>query len=235
MPAARLDEELNEQELLELARATEQADVEREIQEEDERVEEQLPASVRRYASVVQAVRALVEGRSVDFDTLVDLTKEERDALEEMAEVLRGAEGTRFLYAEDRLSALNDTLAVLQPALSVATHGAGVELLRASFVDVVDRINTLRDQLQSLEDAEDLDLQRLERVKKAEAGDDDGDDDDAGDEGDDDAEDGEAAATPAAADGEDDQPAAAPAASKKGKPKQPPVDDEGTPPSQGEA
>jgi hypothetical protein len=176
----RFEDELTEEEKLELARATEQADAQAKEKEEDERAdeEEQLPIQVRRYTEVVQAVRELVAGRDVDFETLLDLSDEERAALEELQAVLRGSDGTRFIYAEDRLAGLNRTLAVLQPVLGLAVFGAGVDELRSSFEEVVDDINSLRDKLQSLEDAEDLMFERREKVKEGEEDDDDEDDDD---------------------------------------------------------
>lgn len=216
----RLEDELTEAEELELARATETADVEGKEQEEDERAEEVLPLSVRRYTEVVQSVHALVAGHAVDFDRLVDLTQDERTALEDLARLLTGLDGTRFMFAEDRLVALNHTLAVLQPVLGLALHGAGVDALRASFDEVVDEINTIRDHLVSLEGAEDVLFERGQRQDEDEAED---DDDDEGDEGDD-SDAGEAAATGAAAVGDAASPAAAsPPKKKPRKPKPPPA------------
>lgn len=180
----RAEEELSEiqaeLEAQELARAIALADVENKAQEEDERAVDELPLSVRRYTEVVQAVHALAAGERVDYEKLVSLTDEERAALEELAVVLSGRDGMKFLYAEDRLFGLNRSLAVLQPVLALAMNGAGVDVLQASFAGVVDQINDLRDRLHSLEEAEDLVMDQAEQ--KAE----DDDDDDDGEDGDDD-------------------------------------------------
>lgn len=180
----RAEEELSEieteLEAQELARAIALADVENKAQEEDERAVDELPLSVRRYTEVVQAVHALAAGERVDYEKLVSLTDEERAALEELAVVLSGREGMKFLYAEDRLFGLNRSLAVLQPVLGLAMNGAGVDVLQASFAGVVDQINDLRDRLHSLEEAEDLVMDQA--AQKAE----DDDDDDDGEDGDDD-------------------------------------------------
>jgi hypothetical protein len=177
---ARVLEELNEEELLALRQAEEQHATDEKQRDEEQRVDETLPISVRRYGAVVGAVVALVDGHTLDLDRLTDLSDDERKALAEFQEVLSGRQGQRFIYAEDRLAGLNHTLAVLQPALSVA-FGPDTAVLRRSFEKVQIEINDLRDRLVSLESAEEEHFVREAQKRVAEAGDDDAGDDDAGD------------------------------------------------------
>jgi hypothetical protein len=177
----RVEEELTEEELLALAQAQDQAQVQDEERAQEAQTEEVLPASVRRYSEVAGAVQTLVARRFVNFEALTSLSDEERTALEDLEHVVKGVDGGRFLFAETRLVALNNSLAVLQPALGVAMHGAGIDVLQSSFERVVDDLNALRDHLISLESAEDEHFERIEQRGAAE----DDEDDDESDDGDD--------------------------------------------------
>lgn len=152
----RVEEELTEEELQALAEAQDEAETDEEEQEEEARVAEVLPAALRRYGAAVAAIRQIVAGQAVDLEGLVELSDEEREALETLQEVVKGMDGDRFMLAEDRLQSLNQTLAVLQPALGVATYGTVMDELRDSFDSVIDEINALRDHLEGLDIAEEM-------------------------------------------------------------------------------
>src|SRR5438105_1522503 len=112
-----------------MAKATDEVDGAAKEQEEEERPDDNLAGSMRRYGEVVHSMQHLVQGYEVDFDSLTTLTAEEREALEELAMVLRARDkdGVKYIYAEQRLSRLNHTLAVLQPVLGQMMEGTGVE------------------------------------------------------------------------------------------------------------
>ena len=207
----RVVDQLTEEEQLKLDRAEHANDTAHEELEEAAEAYEEAPATVRRYRSVIGAVRAMMSRRRVDLARLTDLSDEERDALAELREAIEGRRNGNFYFAEDRLEALNEVLAVLQPILSVAMLPEAYEL-RSSFDRVRDEMNALRERLSMLDAVEDEQMRPdAEKKKDDEDDDDDDDDDEDGEDGD---EDGDDAAT---AD------AAAPVSAKKKKTK--PADD----------
>jgi len=206
----RVVDQLTEEEQLKLDRAEQANDTGREEMEEAAAAYEEAPATVRRYRSVIGAVRAMMSRRRVDLARLTDLSDEERDALAELREAIEGRRNGNFYFAEDRLEALNEVLAVLQPILSVAMLPEAYEL-RSSFDRVRDEMNALRERLSMLDAVEDEQMRPDAEKKKDDEDDDDDDDDEDGEDGD---EDGDDAAT---AD------AAAPVSAKKKKKK--PADD----------
>ncbi len=137
-----------------------------------------LPHEVMRYQGVVTAMQRILDGQAVEVEALAALSDAERAALEALVTVVRGfTEQGRYVYAEDRLEDLNSVLAVLQPVLSVGTV-PGVELLRASFDQVVDQLDDLRQQLDQLDGAqEELDRRAAEAALAAGEGDQDDDED----------------------------------------------------------
>lgn len=203
----RVVDGLTEEELARLHREEQAEETAERKDEEEEEFEEQAPVALRRYGAVVDAVDRLVNHRDLDETALADLTDGEREALEALAQVIEGKRDGTWYYAEDRLVALNRTLAVLQPVLALASLPEA-RALDASFEQVRDELTALRERLVSREYAEEeLYAHELEAKKKK--GDDDDDDDD-GEDGDD----GEAGddATPAT-DGAAPEPTTADAAS----------------------
>ena len=198
----RVVDELTEEELLKLEESERQNETAVKEEEEEEQAVEEAPLAVRRYGAVVRTVRELLAGRSVDFDRLTALSDDEREALEILRDVISGRRNQAFTYAEDRLLALNETLARLAPILAIATLDGAYEL-RESFDKVRNDLTALKRHLSGMEAAEEQ-LFFGEAEKKSEEEDDDDDDGEEGDGGDDAAGDAAAAAgdaTGATADG----------------------------------
>ena len=203
----RVVDELTEEDRKKLEDAEFVHETARAAEEEKEEVEEQAPLAVRRYSAVVRTVAELLARRTVDFSALTDLEDEEREALKMLDDVIAGRAHRVYNYAEDRLLALNDTLAMLGPVLSIA-YLPGADALRGSVERVRKELTDLRRHLSGMEAAEEELFFGEEEKKKGEEDDDDDDGDEgAGDEapetGDDGAaevgveEDAEAAAPPA--------------------------------------
>ena len=196
----RVVDELTEEDRKKLEDAEFVHETARAAEEEKEEVEEQAPLAVRRYSAVVRTVAELLARRTVDFSALTDLEDEEREALKMLDDVIAGRAHRVYNYAEDRLLALNDTLAMLGPVLSIA-YLPGADALRGSVERVRKELTDLRRHLSGMEAAEE------ELFFGEEDDDDDDGDEGAGDEapetGDDGAaevgveEDAEAAAPPA--------------------------------------
>lgn len=153
----------------------------------DELVEEEPALAEARYLEVAAAASAMLEGQEVRLDTLTALTDEERIALENLQQVVRGRdEGDEFLYAEERLEGLNQVLARLQPLLAV---GCVHHVLHASLHQLVDGFEELRAHLTGLGDAEEEVVHvAAEKKPDTDEDDDDGDGDDEADEAEDDAD-----------------------------------------------
>ena len=174
----RVVDELTDEELLKLEEAERENETAVKEEEEEQQAVEEAPLAVRRYGAVVRTVRELLAGRSVDFDRLTALDEDEREALAILRDVISGRRNAQFTYAEDRLLALNETLARLAPVLAIASM-AGASELRDSFDKVRTDLTALKVHLSGLEAAEEQ-LFFGEAEKKAEEE----DDDDDGDEGD---------------------------------------------------
>ncbi len=211
----RVVDELTQEELLKLEEAERENETAVKEEEEEEHAIEQAPLAVRRYGAVVRTVRELLAGRSVDFDRLSALDAEEREALEILRDVISGRRNQAFTYAEDRLLALNETLARLAPILAIATM-SGAHELRDSFEKVRTDLTALKVHLSGLEAAEEQ-LFFGEAEKKAEEEDDDDGDDDGDGEGE-----GEAASAEDAGDAAPGATAEGAAAPKPKKRKKPP-------------
>jgi hypothetical protein len=177
----RVVDELTDEELARLHREEQAEETAERKEEEEEEFEEQAPVALRRYGAVVDAVDRLVNHRDLDETALADLTDGEREALEALAQVIEGKRDGTWYYAEDRLLALNETLARLAPILAIASV-AGASELRDSFDKVRTDLTALKVHLSGLEAAEEQ-LFFGEAEKKAEEEDDD-DEGDEGDEGD---------------------------------------------------
>ncbi len=216
----RVVDGLSEEELARLHREEQAEETAERKDEEEEEFEEQAPVALRRYGAVVDAVDRLIHHRDLDETALADLTDGEREALEALAQVIEGKRDGTWYYAEDRLVALNRTLAVLQPVLSLASLPEA-RALDASFEQVRDELTALRERLVSREYAEE-ELYGHELEPKKKKGDDDDDDED--DEGDDAEGEGEGADAAPAADGE--APAADAAPADRPAPAAPPAGDE---------
>lgn len=104
-------------------------------------------------------MRELLAGRSVDFDRLTALHEDEREALAILRDVISGRRNAQFAYAEDRLLALNETLARLAPILAIASV-AGASELRDSFDKVRTDLTALKVHLSGLEAAGEAVLRR---------------------------------------------------------------------------
>lgn len=196
----RVVDELTDEELLKLEESERENETAVKEEEEEEHAVEEAPLAVRRYGAVVRTVRELLAGRSVDFDRLTALSEDEREALEILRDVISGRRNQAFTYAEDRLLALNETLARLAPILTIATLDGAYEL-RESFDKVRRDLTALKVHLSGMEAAEEQLFFGEAEKKKGEED----DDDDEGDEGEaGDGEEGDAAAgapTEAPADG----------------------------------
>ena len=220
----RVVDELTEEELLKLEESERENETAVKEEEEEEHAVEEAPLAVRRYGAVVRTVRELLAGRSVDFERLTALDEGEREALEILRDVISGRRNQAFTYAEDRLLALNETLARLAPILAIATLD-GAHELRESFDKVRRDLTALKVHLSGMEAAEEQLFFGEAEKKKGEED----DDDDEGDEGEaGDGEEGDAAAgapSEAAADG------ATKPKRKKKKQDEPPPDAAGAPPT----
>ena len=220
----RVVDELTEEELLKLEESERENETAVKEEEEEEHAVEEAPLAVRRYGAVVRTVRELLAGRSVDFERLTALDEGEREALEILRDVISGRRNQAFTYAEDRLLALNETLARLAPILAIATLD-GAHELRESFDKVRRDLTALKVHLSGMEAAEEQLFFGAAEKKKGEED----DDDDEGDEGEaGDGEEGDAAAgapSEAAADG------ATKPKRKKKKQDEPPPDAAGAPPT----
>lgn len=119
------------------------------------KAEEELPAASRHFQQVVATMHSVLDGRELDLEQIAELSREERQALEVLAQVVhaRGRRGG-FIYAEYRLEQLNQVLAVLQPALSIGS-APGLEEVRGELNVVIDEVEELREKLTSLEAAEE--------------------------------------------------------------------------------
>jgi hypothetical protein len=146
----RVVDGLTEEELARLHREEQAEETAERKDEEEEEFEEQAPVALRRYGAVVDAVDRLVNHRDLDEAALADLTDGEREALEALAQVIEGKRDGTWYYAEDRLVALNRTLAVLQPVLALASLPEA-RALDASFEQVRDELTALRERLVSRE------------------------------------------------------------------------------------
>lgn len=207
----RVVDELTEEELLRLEESEREQETAVKEEEEEEQAVEEAPLAVRRYGAVVRTMRELLAGRTVDFDRLSALDDEERAALEILRDVITGRRNQAFTYAEDRMIALNESLARLSPILAIATL-AGADELRASFDKIRTDLTALKVHLSGMEAAEEQ-LFFGEAEKKAEEEDDDDDEDGEDDDGD-----------AAEGDGGDAAAGAPPEQKTKKKKKRPPAD-----------
>jgi hypothetical protein len=102
-----------------------------------------------RSGTVLAAMRQVLAGDQVVLNDL-QLDKRHLTALEALKTAVEGKdqELSRFVYAEDRRTLLEQALAVLQPEI------ASIALLGEPFEQLVKDVGELREQLNELEDAE---------------------------------------------------------------------------------
>jgi hypothetical protein len=97
---------------------------------------------------VLEAMREILEHRHIVINDL-KLPQKELRALEALKAAVTGRDGelSQFVYASDRRDLLEQALAVLQPRV--------MSDLTRPFLDLVQRVGTLRHDLKDLEDAQD--------------------------------------------------------------------------------
>lgn len=103
-----------------------------------------------RSTSVIDAMQKILAGEQIVINDL-DLSKRHLVALEALKAATDGkdAELSRFVYAEDRRTLLEQSLAVLQPEL------ANLDQLGKPLEDLLKDVGELREKLNVLEDAEE--------------------------------------------------------------------------------
>ncbi len=124
-------------------------------------------------SSVLAAMRAILAGEQVVINDL-KLDKRHQIALEALKTAVEGKdqELSRFVFAEDRRTLLEQALAVLQPEL------ASIDQLGQPFDDLLKNVMELREKLNILEDSEEELVEgRFHDVAKAETDSDDKPDD----------------------------------------------------------
>jgi len=140
--------------------------------EEDARAapltEEQMRERSADYFAIVGAMgRAFAGGEELArMEEARRLSDEERDALGRFEQAVQGRTGGRTLLAEDRLAALGEALAVLQPALAVGLD-PNIPHALDTFHALVDSVDALRDSLVSLEDAQEELFEQDKLVEEA--------------------------------------------------------------------
>lgn len=99
---------------------------------------------------VIEAMRKILAGEQIVVNDL-KLDKRHQTALEALKTAVEGKdqELSRFVYAEDRRTLLEQSLAVLQPEL------ASISELGKPFEDLLKNVTELREMLNTLEDAEE--------------------------------------------------------------------------------
>lgn len=147
---------------LQLEQNQQESELEREDEEEvpEIRVEELLESE--RENVVLAAMREILEHRQVVINDL-KLPQRELRALEALKAAVSGrdAELSQFVYASDRSDLLEQALAVLQPQV--------MHDVTKPFLDLVQRVGTLRHDLKGLEDAQDNLLEAHRQVVVAKA------------------------------------------------------------------
>lgn len=133
---------------LELEEKRQSVDLEEEDQEEvpEIRIADVLESTQENV--VLEAMREILEHRHIVINDL-RLPQKELRALEALKAAVSGRDGelSQFVYASDRRDLLEQALAVLQPrVMSDVTR---------PFLDLVQRVGTLRHDLKDLEDAQD--------------------------------------------------------------------------------
>lgn len=101
----------------------------------------------QRELRIVEAIRSILQHRALVINDLA-LPKRELDALEAFKSAVEAKDGqlSRFVFASDRKELLEQSLAVLQPAIAKQTP---------LFGDMIERIADLRQSLRGREDAQD--------------------------------------------------------------------------------
>lgn len=123
------------------------------------------------YRDVMGRIHGIFAGNELDVDALQGLSEDEKAALRVLAEAVKGTkledEGD-MVYAEERLTMLNQALAVLGPTLAL---GLAPELaeLRGQYDALVEEVTELRDKLERLGDAQEEMFQQDRDAAVAEA------------------------------------------------------------------
>ena len=117
---------------------------------DEDKVPEIVPLEVlddARELRIVEAMRSIFQHRAIVINDLL-LPKRELDALEALKAAVEGKDGqlSRFVFASDRKELLEQSLAVLQPAIAAHTP---------LFADMIEHIGELRSDLRGREDAQD--------------------------------------------------------------------------------
>lgn len=143
---------------------------------------EPAPMHERRSEEVHGAMRTILERGTLVINDL-KLPRRHLEALEALKTAVEGRDQklSRFVYAEDRRTLLEQALAVLQPEL------ASLQDLGEPFQELIAQVGSLRERLDKLEDAEEELVEgRAKDAVVDESDSDDKPDDEGDDEGDDD-------------------------------------------------
>ncbi len=146
---------------------------ERDEHEADADFDEELEPEERagHYREVMGRIHGIFRGDAFDLDALAGFSVDERAALSALFEAVRGSEledEGDMIYAEHRMTMLNQALAVLQPTLAM---GLSPELsdVRESYDLLVEEVTGLRDMLLGLEDAQEEMFAQDREPERAEA------------------------------------------------------------------
>jgi hypothetical protein len=104
----------------------------------------------KRAADVIAAMKGILAGDRIVINDLA-LPKRQLTALEALKSAVEGKDKdlSRFVYAEDRRTLLEQALAVLQPEL------ATIQGANSQFEELIAQVGTLREKLNVLEDSEE--------------------------------------------------------------------------------
>ncbi len=141
---------------VEVAREDEVAALEAAAPPDRERATD-VDTSALHFVELTAVIEALLHGDELDVSAL-QVGDHERAAIAYLAAAISGRDQGRFVYAEDRLSMLNQALAVLQPVLAVgAMMGAPLRDSGAAerYHQLVADVGELRASLDGLTDAQE--------------------------------------------------------------------------------
>jgi hypothetical protein len=147
---------------LQLEQNRQGAELEREDEEEVPAIRAEELLESERENIVLAAMREILEHRQVVINDL-KLPQRELRALEALKAAVSGRDGelSQFVYASDRSDMLEQALAVLQPRV--------MHDVTKPFLDLVQRVGSLRNDLKDLEDAQDNLLEANREVGIAKA------------------------------------------------------------------
>ncbi|MCE9579282.1 MAG: hypothetical protein K8W52_39525 [Deltaproteobacteria bacterium] len=113
----------------------------------------EVDTSVAHFFELSAVIEALLHGDEIDVSALA-VGEHERAAIDYLVAAITGRDHGRFVYAEDRLTMLNQALAVLQPVLAVGAVMSEIDAVDRYHALVTD-VGELRDALDALSDAQE--------------------------------------------------------------------------------